>query len=98
MPGKKPIDSRPPIARGLRKSRAYSVGEIIDKLGGDTALSRALGIPRSTVACWRLRLSIPGNYWMEIHRFAQERKITGVTVERLAQLNAIVPPPVMRKR
>jgi hypothetical protein len=81
-----------------RTSKVYSFADVIDKFGGDTALSRALAVPRSTVACWRLRYSIPAAYWTMIARAAQRRQIRGVTVERLAQLGATLPAPVMRKR
>jgi hypothetical protein len=81
-----------------RSSKVYSFADVIDKFGGDTALSRAIDVPRSTVACWRLRYSIPAAYWTMIARAAQRRHISDVTVERLAQLGATLPAPVMRKR
>jgi hypothetical protein len=43
-----------------------TVRELVDFLGGDTALSRVLGIDQSTVAQWKIRNDIPGGWHLRL--------------------------------
>jgi hypothetical protein len=43
-----------------------NVSDIIDLLGGPTAISVAVGLPSTTVQNWRIRQSIPARYQAEI--------------------------------
>jgi hypothetical protein len=48
---------------------------IIEKFGGQTALSRLLGKPQSTVSYWAKTGKIPNRWWNHLMRLAQERGI-----------------------
>lgn len=68
-----------------------SVTEIIDALGGTTAVAAARGLPATTVASWKTRGSIPCVYWPPLVDDARERRVTGVTLQRLVDIHAAKP-------
>lgn len=66
--------------------------DIIDRLGGSAALASALGFPPGDVGgkrirAWRLRKSIPGEYWAAIAAYSKEAG-RGITLEVLAAAHA----------
>ena len=50
-----------------------TVTDIIDELGGPTAISAVLGLPPTTVANWKARGSIPARYHAELLRIGDGR-------------------------
>ena len=56
-------------------------------------LAAELGVDPSTVSKWKDRGSIPGEYWLRIVRFAEQRGVNEITLETLASLHAR-PEPV----
>lgn len=66
-----------------------TVGEIIDKLGGPTVVTSALGeTNKSVVGSWSHRNSIPGDRWLALTDLARNRGVDGITVETLAALHS----------
>lgn len=64
-----------------------SWGDLIDKLGGTTAVSAHFGLTsNSIVSGWRKR-GVPSARWIGICRLAKANGVT-VTMERLAELDA----------
>ena len=55
------------------------------------AFAQDIGVPYVTAKAMRRRGSIPAPYWLLVVSRAREREISGVTVERLAELIALVP-------
>lgn len=71
------------------------ITEIINSLGGSTALAAALGFPAEDVGAkriraWGLRSSIPAEYWLSIVSYSKEREAS-VTLEMLAAAHAREP-------
>lgn len=62
-----------------------SVEAIIDELGGTQAVADKLGKEPSLVSNWRARGRIPSDWWPFLIEFAKEKRITGVTFDRLAK-------------
>lgn len=60
--------------------------EIVDEMGGSTALGEALGVPVTTVSSWRTRKWIPIKYWPAVIRLAKAQGVKGVTTESLTKL------------
>ena len=58
------------------------------------AFAQDLGVPYVTAKAMRRRGSIPAPYWVTVVARARERSIENVTVERLAELIALVPEAV----
>ena len=69
-----------------------SFSDIIDRLGGSTALARALDRPAGTVRQWRNRNSVPAWQWSRLVSVARARGLTSVTPEALAEIAASRPP------
>jgi hypothetical protein len=75
------------------------VSDIIDALGGPVAvathLSAGVAVPyrveRQTVSNWKLRESIPGDYWFEIVLMARAKKVPGINHVLLARLHSRLP-------
>jgi hypothetical protein len=72
-----------------------SVSEILETLGGSTAVAAALDLPFTTVASWKARSSIPVPYWKPLAEAARQRGVRGLTVDVLAELAA---KPIRTKR
>jgi len=60
-----------------------NVGNIIDRLGGCTAVARALDVNPSTVSEMKRRGSIRPSYWPIIIRYSQVSACRHVTAEEL---------------
>ena len=63
-----------------------TASELIDELGGSTALAAALELPSTTVASWKSRGVIPPPYWTDIIHRARNMGVDAVTLEFLAEL------------
>lgn len=61
--------------------------EIIAAWGDDAVFAEEVGAPRSLVAVWKHRNSIPAPYWSGVLASAEKRGIEGVTVDVLAKLS-----------
>jgi hypothetical protein len=61
-----------------------SFAAVIDAFPSAEALGDAIGVPGGTVRQWRLRDSIPPEYWPRVVEAATAAKIDGLTVEKLA--------------
>lgn len=57
---------------------------IIDSLGGNAAVGRALGEKPSTVWRWRER-GVPARYWHRLAEMAQQQGVDGVSVDALSR-------------
>ena len=62
------------------------VCEIIDSLGGTTAVAAAFALPESTISSWKSRGMIPPRYWPPLILLARERgkKLSLLRLARLA--------------
>lgn len=65
-----------------------SVTQIVEALGGTSAVAAALARPTSTVSSWKSRGTIPAAHWQRLTTIARQRKIEGINLERLAQIAA----------
>lgn len=61
--------------------------EIIAAWGDDAVFAEEVGAPRSLVAVWKHRNSIPAPYWGGVIAGAEKRGLDGVTLELLARLS-----------
>jgi hypothetical protein len=71
-----------------------SVSELIEPLGGTSAVAAALALPVTTVSSWKVRDQLPSRYWAPIINLARERRIAGISLERLVELHS----PKRRRR
>ena len=62
--------------------------EVIEALGGSTALAEALGRPEGTVSAWKSRDSIPPDMWAAIVEEARSQKNKAVSLTLLASIRA----------
>jgi DNA-binding transcriptional regulator YdaS (Cro superfamily) len=73
--------------------RLMTVAEIIDTLGGPTALSNSLGLPSTTVSNWRIRQSIPARYHQALLSIADGKvtaaQIVAAHAHEVAELRAV---------
>lgn len=67
-----------------------SVSEIVDALGGLTAVAAALDLPLTTVSSWKSRDSVPVSYWSPLLAAARKRGVA-ITVDCFAQIAAARP-------
>lgn len=65
-----------------------AVHALFDDLGGPAAVARALGVNPSTASEMKRRGSIPGEYWEDIVRDAEQRGLANVTLARIASIHA----------
>lgn len=65
-----------------------SASDIIESLGGVTAVAAALSVPLGTASAWKTRDSIPPEYWETLVAEAVRRGIEGVTLDLLARIAA----------
>ena len=71
-----------------------TVPEIIDKLGGPTAVGRAINVGASTASEWKRTGRIPVRHWPALHQYATETGVDGLTYDVLVLANvADFPPP-----
>lgn len=63
-----------------------TAAEVIEKLGGSTALAARLQLPATTVASWKNRGSIPPEYWLLLTRLAAEKGVAEITLASLAEM------------
>jgi hypothetical protein len=76
-----------------------TVSEIIEALGGATAVAvylsekapDAFPVERQTVSNWKIRESIPGEYWYEIVVMARHKRVSGIHYDFLARLHSRLP-------
>lgn len=69
-----------------------SIPDVIDMLGGAAVVAAARALPYTTVASWKARRRIPAGEWRALRDLARQRKITGLTLERLEELHAAQGP------
>jgi hypothetical protein len=74
------------------------IAEIIELLGGSTAIAEYLSnrapnqhVERQTVSNWKLRGSIPGEYWYEIVEMSRSKRVPGINYNFLARLHSRLP-------
>jgi len=58
--------------------------EILSRWRYRADLARVIGVPYTTIVSWRVRSSIPAEYWPVLVRAAALADIDGVTLESLA--------------
>lgn len=64
-----------------------TVSDIIEALGGSTAIARELDMKAATtVASWKDRGSIPSEHWPPLLELARKRRVA-LTLERLMAAN-----------
>lgn len=66
----------------------HNVSDIIQKLGGNAAVARELGLKPSAVSEMRRRGSIPAKYWAGIIRIAETKKLRQLNADRLISIHA----------
>jgi hypothetical protein len=64
-----------------------TVPEIIDLLGGYQAVAPILGCKKTAAKEMKRRAIIPVWYWPKLRQACRERRIGGVTYERLVELH-----------
>jgi DNA-binding transcriptional regulator YdaS (Cro superfamily) len=69
------------------------IGDLIQALGGTTAVARALSVNPSVVSNWRGRQSIPSEHWPAIVDLAIALKVPDITFETLSRAHAKPSPP-----
>ena len=62
--------------------------DIIEAFGGYKAFAEAIGITASHAGVMKFRNSIPAVYWKTLVEAARSRRIRGVTLEKLADLES----------
>jgi hypothetical protein len=70
--------------------------EVIDALGGPTAVAAAIGTTQQNVTNMKARNSIPANFWKPLVEAAHERGKSEITLDLLAQIAHVrsAPPPL----
>jgi hypothetical protein len=63
-----------------------TASEVIEKLDGSTIVAARLGLPATTVASWKIRGSIPPEYWLKLTRLAAEKGVAEITLASLAEM------------
>jgi hypothetical protein len=69
-----------------------TIPDIIDGLGGPSALARDLGHPIATVTAWKHRERIPDRYWSDLIAVAKSQRIK-LTLEAIMAANCLKAPP-----
>ena len=69
-----------------------SIPQIIHRLGGLTAVARALSKPVTTVQRWRDDSRIPSEQWLNVIRLCREKGIEDVNADLLVVLHAATLP------
>lgn len=69
-----------------------NVSDIINELGGNSAVARELGLKPSAVSEMRRRGSIPAKYWHGFIRLAAAKDVRGVDADRLIAIHAADAP------
>lgn len=64
-----------------------SASEVIDALGGSTAVASLLGLPATTVASWKSRNSIPVPHWPALISAGKDQKVEGLSYEALVSIH-----------
>jgi hypothetical protein len=67
-----------------------NIPNIIQCLGGATALAEQLGIPMTTVASWKQRQSIPVEHWPRLLEIATSQGID-LSYEQLVHIHTAAP-------
>ena len=67
-----------------------NIPDIIEGLGGATALAEQLAIPMTTVASWKGRQSIPVEHWPRLLEIATSQGI-GLSYEQLVHIHTAAP-------
>lgn len=70
-----------------------TLSDVMDALGGVTAVSQMLSKPLGTVSAWKTRGSVPAEYWQGLLNGARQRGLTDITSDLLVQIHtpAIAP-------
>lgn len=74
-----------------------SHSDIISLWPSYSSLAEDLGVKAHAVQKWKMRDSIPGEYWTRIAEDAQRRGLAGVTLETLADYAASKAAPSSEK-
>jgi hypothetical protein len=73
----------------VKYTAGMSVAEIIDDLGGTTAVAEAVGVAAPVVSNWRARDRIPADRWAALVELAKDKgKGKAISFEKLAALAA----------
>ena len=67
-----------------------NIPDIVEGLGGATALAEQLGIPMTTVASWKQRQSIPVEHWSRLIEIASHRGLD-FSYEQLVHIHTAAP-------
>ena len=65
-----------------------SVTELVDDLGGPTAVASLLDLPETTVSSWKIRNRLPVRYWPQFISLAADKKLKGVNYHALVRLHS----------
>lgn len=63
-----------------------SFTNLIDKLGGPVAVAKAIRQGDAAVGKWKIRNSINARHWPDLVKLAAEKRVKGVTMEKLCDL------------
>lgn len=70
----------------------HSVADVIEALGGPTALATSMGFKHpSTVSEMKRSGSIPGRYWRQIVDIAKAAGVKWITTDVLAEMHSAPP-------
>jgi transposase-like protein len=67
------------------------IGDLIQALGGTTAVAKALSVNPSVVSNWRRRASVPADHWPALVDLATALKVPDITFEILGRAHAKPP-------
>jgi hypothetical protein len=69
--------------------------EVIDALGGNSVIAKAIGVGRSAISMWRAT-GIPTARCLVLAQLARDRGVPGVTAEVLLSARPAPLPPVQK--
>lgn len=65
-----------------------TLDDLFERFGGAAKVGQAIGVSTEHAASMKRRKSIPVDYWPKLIGAARDRRISGVTPERLMHLHA----------
>ena len=69
-----------------------SIPDLIDALGGNSELARAISVPVNTIGAWRFRGSIPYDRWPAIIDEAARRGVEGIDANLILRISTSPAP------